>query len=55
MSEVKLRPCPFCGAKLENVHNKFWFHPTNNCVLRNFPVKNNDDEINKWNRRSVNE
>lgn len=32
LEEIKLKPCPFCGEKLEK-GNRYWVHPENECLL----------------------
>lgn len=53
----KLKPCPFCGEKLnkyEYVPLRFvWRHPYNECYLSKFCVW--DKDIKAWNRRVENE
>ena len=46
----KIKPCPFCGALLENTPpSKVFYHVNNGCILstRNFII----DDIEKWNER----
>lgn len=60
----KLKPCPFCGAKLEIRKNWYpasgkdaYVHPSNGCILSNFDTGNgfstDGEEVKKWNERSV--
>ncbi len=64
MSE--LRPCPFCGAKLEL--KKGWYprdnsdayvHPSNGCILSNFSTYDGfptaGESVELWNKRSTEE
>ena len=55
----KLKPCPFCGQKLELDDNGDWSHIDNGCILSwidseygaiFFP--DHPDNIKAWNRRA---
>lgn len=44
----QLKPCPFCDAKFNIVHD--WAtHPKTGCILDDFPL--HDDEWDIWNIR----
>ena len=49
MSNIK--NCPFCGVGLLDEDRGFYCHPVNGCLMSGFPVKNDKDEIEKWNTR----
>ena len=65
MSEIKLKPCPFCGrnnVKIETWANggRMYMVKCNNpdCPVpeRGYPTGRNLDEVkNEWNRRADNE
>lgn len=55
--EVKLKPCPFCGADnkpmgaiMRTANHGEWKHWYNGCVLSGFTIK--ADKIEAWNRRA---
>ena len=55
--EVKLKPCPFCGANnkpmgaiMRTANRGEWKHWYNGCVLSGFTIK--ADKIEAWNRRA---
>lgn len=55
--EVKLKPCPFCGADnkpmgsiMRTANRGEWKHWYNGCVLSGFVIK--ADKIEVWNRRA---
>lgn len=51
MKEAKLKPCPFCGAKLFRWSGKYT-HPDNECVI--FAVGdglNGTKDYQDWNKR----
>lgn len=55
--EVKLKPCPFCGADnkpmgaiMRTANRGEWKHWYNGCVLSGFVIK--ADKIEAWNRRA---
>lgn len=45
------KPCPFCGAFLENeVPSTIWCHPQNGCLLSLRGISG-DDQIAQWDTR----
>ena len=64
---MELKPCPFCGAQLEKVHNHYisiegttvdydyYSHPLNGCILEDriceMGCLYDEDDIEKWNAR----
>ena len=45
------KPCPFCGAFLENeAHSTIWCHPQNSCLLSLRGITG-DDQIAQWDTR----
>lgn len=48
MQKTKIKPCPFCGKKLERNINIF-VHPSNDCILSQKGFT--EDHINNWNIR----
>ena len=55
--EVKLKPCPFCGADnkpmgaiMRTANRGEWKHWYNGCVLSGFVIKAGKIEV--WNRRA---
>ena len=62
---VELKPCPFCGEKLDKKHVRktklrygfdYYQHPDNECVLADvadgFPITVFDNDVDDWNRRA---
>lgn len=59
MNALELKPCPFCGAKLE-LHSdkkpKMWLHPKGDCFLAGADsefeqIAVYDIDVEAWNRR----
>ena len=63
---MELKPCPFCGAKLEQGHNHYiaingktvdyyyYVHPLNGCILEDRICGAqclSESEIKQWNER----
>ena len=56
MDEPKLKPCPFCGAQLEQTTYGVWEHPDGECFLAHADTEFENivvfpDDIDRWNRR----
>lgn len=57
--ELELKPCPFCGCKLERRERKTYggrtevsyFHPENNCIILKSRIETRTDAA-MWNRRA---
>ena len=48
---IELKPCPFCGAFLENeAPSTIWCHPQNSCLLSLRGIVG-ADQIAQWNTR----
>lgn len=46
------KPCPFCGAYLENqAPSVLWCHPANQCLLSLRAIAG-DEQITQWDTRS---
>ena len=57
MTEIELKPCPFCGVKLTEYLRGVWKHPFNECFLiiarsTEYVTKG---EVDTWNRRANDE
>lgn len=63
MSEIKLKPCPFCGgeASIKSVSKRIftkkvgYFAVCNSCGASTHVALNINDVPHKWNRRADNE
>lgn len=45
----RLKPCPFCGAKLKGDRWGIFEHEANECILAHYEVY--DEDADKWNTR----
>lgn len=45
----RLKPCPFCGAKLTKDRWGIFEHEANECILAYYEVY--DEDLDKWNTR----
>lgn len=49
MSDIKLKPCPFCGKHLIQFSSSIWLHNEYDCFLDGLAIK--EDRFEAWNTR----
>lgn len=51
MSEVKLKPCPFCGGKAKTIENNYYVVMCKNCFSETDRYHKQEEAITQWNTR----
>lgn len=56
MSEIKLKPCPFCGGKAESFQDYMgWFVVQCKCGIGTLHYSTLEAAVKAWNRRTPND